>query len=80
MAELLKDNIEAKRRCGTHGQEGSSNSNSCSHWSSKASRREVPDLLSWLQCFGKYACVFCEKFPEKNTELSAYMILLIRES
>ena len=40
----------------------------------------TPALLSWLQCFGKYACVFSEKFPEKNRELWAYMIFLIRES
>jgi len=47
MAELLKDNIEAKRHRVAHGQEG----------------------LSWLQCFGKYACVFGDKFLEKNREL-----------
>ena len=76
MAELLKDNIEAERRRVAHGQEGSSSS----HTPSRTSRKEVPDLLSWLQCFGKYACVFSEKFPEKNRELWAYMIFLIRES
>ena len=54
MAELLKDNIEAERRRVAHGQEGSSSS----HTPSRSSRRDVPDLLSWLQCFRKYACVF----------------------
>ena len=38
----------------------------------RSSRREVPDLLSWLQCFDTYACVFCEAFPEKRKELWAY--------
>jgi len=47
MAELLKDNIEAKRHRVANDQEG----------------------LSWLQCFGKYACVFGDKFLEKNREL-----------
>ena len=76
MAELLKNNTEANRRRVAHGQGGSSSS----HTSSRASRREVPDLLSWLQCFGKYACVFGDKFLEKNRELWAYVISLIRES
>lgn len=75
-AELLKDDIEAERCRVAHGQEGSPSS----HTPSRTSRREVPDLLSWLQCFGKYACVFGEKFPEKNRELWAYMIFLIGES
>ena len=48
MAELLKDNIEAERCRVAHGQEGSSSNPT----PSRTSWREVPDLLSWLQCFG----------------------------
>ena len=73
MAELLKDNIEAERR--RTPQEGLQGGQI-----SRSNRREVPDLLSWLQCFGTYACVFCEAFPEKRKELWAYQTFLIRES
>ena len=50
MAELLKDNIKAERR--RSPQEGLQGT-----LISRSKRREVPDLLSWLQCFGTYACV-----------------------
>ena len=70
MAELLKDSIEAERCRVAQGQEGSSSS----HTSSRASWREVPDLLSWLQCF---RCTWREVPGE---ELWVYMIFLIRES
>ena len=52
MAELLKDNTEAERhRTPQKRLQGGQ--------ISRSSRREVPDLLSWLQCFGTYACVLC---------------------
>ena len=54
-AELLRDNIEAERRSGVQG-EGSN--------TSKKPRRETPDILSWLQCFGIYVSVTASKFPE----------------
>ena len=73
MAELLKDNIEAERQ--HTPQEGLQGGQIV-----RSSRREVPDLLSWLECFGTYACVFCEPFPEKRKELWAYETFLIRES
>lgn len=46
MAELPKGNIELERRKKAHGP------NLGDVCSSKSSRREVPDLLSWVQCFG----------------------------
>ena len=75
MAELLKDNMEAERRRmqaeggGTHP-----------HFSGRQSRREVPDILSWLQCFGLYAAVVSSRFPEKTKELLAYQTLMITEA
>lgn len=42
MAELLRDNIEAERRRG--GSDTAS-------IQLRPSRREIPDILSWLQCF-----------------------------
>ena len=50
MAELLHDNIEALRRCS--GADTTSN-----RQSAKSARQEVPDILSWIQCFGVYAAV-----------------------
>ncbi len=76
MAELLKDNIEVGRRKDL--QDGARGSG-CSG-GNKASRREVPDLLSWVQCFGVYAAVLASKFPEKARELWAYQVLIVKEA
>ena len=73
MAELLKDNIKVERQ--HTPQEGPQGSQI-----RRSSQGEVPDLLGWLQCFGTYACVFCEAFPQKRKELWAYQTFLIRES
>ena len=74
MAELLQDNIEAERR------RGSVPDNTCARGVGKARRREVPDLLSWVQCFGVYACVVASKHPEKIREMMAYQTTIIREA
>lgn len=58
MAELLKDNVEVDRRRSNLVEGGGG--------AEKTSRREVPDLMSWLQCFGTYASIFTAKFPQKN--------------
>ena len=72
MAELLRDNIEAERRKASQDQGNSGGSN--------PRRREVPDLLSWIQCFGVYTCVVCEKSPERLRQLLAYQTMLVREA
>ena len=72
MAELLRDNIEAKRRRTDHPCSSSA--------SSHANRREVPDILSWLQCFGVYASVVASHKPEKFRQLMAYQTHMIREA
>ena len=46
MAELLKDNMEAERR--RHASEADPTQG---HLGQPPPRREVPDLMSWLQCF-----------------------------
>ncbi len=65
MAELLRDNMEVCRR-----EEGTP----------KPSRRAVPDLLSWVTCFGAYASVVTEKQPERVKELWANQTLIVREA
>ena len=63
MAELLKDNIEMERHHGTSG------SGSLCSAVSKPQCREVPVLLSWVQCYGTYACVLGTKFPHLTKKL-----------
>ena len=67
MAELLRDNMEVERRAGGEGEP------------SLTRRREVPDILSWLQCFSMYAAVLGAHYPEKMKELLAYQALIISE-
>ncbi len=45
MAKLLRDNLEAIRRGALPDQTSLPNQ-------PRRNRREVPDLLSWVQCFG----------------------------
>ena len=74
MAELLKDNMEAERR-----RMLSDGGFPQSHFSGRPTRREVPDLLNWLQCFSLYAAVVTSKFLEKRNEHWAYQATLIGE-
>lgn len=74
MAELLKDNMEAeRRRCSTEAESMQG------HIGQSSGRREVPDLMSWLQCFSSYAAVVCSKYPEKAREMWAYQATMISE-
>ena len=40
----------------------------------------VPDLLSWVQCFGTYVAIVTSKKPEKMRQLLAYQTLIVREA
>lgn len=73
MAELLQDNTEASR---CQGDQPASSTGG-----SKRPRREVPDVLSWLQCFGAYASIVTHKQPNKarDPELWAYEMTIVRE-
>ena len=73
MAELLRDNIEAERRRAT-------DSSAAGLSTSQVHRREVPDFLSWLQCFGVYVGIVATHKPEKLRQLMAYQTLMIREA
>ena len=74
MAELLKDNMEAERHC--TAIEGESSRGLLGQ---RESRREVPDILSWLQCFTAYVAVLCSWYPAKAKELWAYQATMISE-
>ena len=74
MAELLRYNLEAQRRAATTAAATPHPS------STPKSRREVPDILSWVQCFGIYMAVVTSKCPERTKELLAYQTLIVREA
>ena len=74
MAELLRDNLEAQRRASAVAQVGAAAA------SIAKSRREVPDLMSWVQCFGTYIAVVTSQFPHRIKELLAYQTLIVREA
>ena len=76
MSELLRDNLEAQR-WGVF-QEQSASTLSVPAVGNRI-RREVPDLLSWVQCFGIYTAVLASKYPERVQKLLAYQTLIIRE-
>ena len=71
MAELLRDNIEADRR--REGRE-------LPGGEAKRLRREVPDLLSWVQCFSMFSGVVARQHPERTKELFAYLTMVVREA
>ena len=43
----------------------------------RINRHEIPDMLSWLQCFSLYTAVVGNKFPEKVQDLWAYQATII---
>ena len=73
MAELLRDNLEAQQRGGWQ-EIPSSTASGLSR-----QRRKVPDLLSWVQCFGIYTAVVASRYPERIQKLLAYQTLMVRE-
>ena len=75
MAELLRDNMELQRRRDI--RETTTNTFGVT---SHPNRREVPDLLSWVQCFGMYAAILCDSYPEKVQQLYAYQTMIVREA
>ena len=74
MADLLRDNLEAdRRRSSLQGMPPS-------HPHPKPLRREVPDILSWAQCFGVYIGIVAEKQPHRVRQLLAYQATVLREA
>ena len=74
MAELLRDNLEA-HRWGTLIEPAATSSDV-----NRKCRREVPDLLSWVQCFGKYQAIIAKSDSLKPCMLLAYQTLIVREA
>ena len=72
MSELLRDNIEAEwHQMGLQSGQPPYLAQG---------RREVPNILSWVQCFGTYASVVISKYPERSHQLLAYLITMVREA
>ena len=74
MAELLRDNLEVQRRAASTPSQTQGSSLHQKH------RREIPDLLSWVQCFGTYMAVLTSKYPDRVRQLLAYQTLIVREA
>lgn len=74
MAELLRDNLEAQRRAASTPSQTQGSAHHQKH------RREIPDLLSWVQCFGTYMAVVTSKYPDRVRQLLAYQTLIVREA
>ena len=79
MADLLRDNVEAERRRGAV-TDNTTCTGGGGGGAGKGKRREIPDLLSWVQCFGVYACVVASQHPKRICELMAYQTTIIREA
>lgn len=77
MAELLRDNMEAERR---RAKEGGSSCSSSGLQPLPSRRELVPDILSWIQCLGVYACIVANVHPEKVQQLLAYQTMLVHEA
>jgi hypothetical protein len=43
-------------------------------------RRIIPDLATWIQCFGIFTAVVIRKKPEKSADLLAYMSTISKAS
>ena len=60
MAELLRDNMELERR-----KASCESSASALGLGIQPSCREVPNLISWVQCFGVYAAIVSAKHADR---------------
>ena len=74
MAKLLQDNIEAESRRSKKAGASTSNKQLVQSW------LEVPDILSWVQCFGIYTSIIVQTCLEKIQQLLAYQTTLLREA
>ncbi len=73
MAELLRDNLEAIHR-------GALPEQLTLPHQPRHSRRKVPDLLSWVQCFGTYMAIVATKHLQWIKQLLAYQTLIAQEA
>ena len=73
---MERDNLEVEWWCNTM----ESASAGPVPMTSRPARREVPDLLSWVQCFGMFASVLVSKYLRKITQLLAYQTIIIRKA
>ena len=44
------------------------------------SRKMIPDLATWLQCFALYMAVLADKEPDPTGNLLAYMVTITKAS
>ncbi len=71
MVELIRDNLEVLQR-------GALQDLATTSSQSKWTRREIPDLLRWVQCFGTYMAIVASKQPDRIKQLLAYQTVAIK--
>ena len=72
MSELLPDRLSAS------GSPLTKSNSSEASGPSKQNRRNVANILEWLQCYSIYVAVVTEKIPEKIKDLLGYQALIIQ--
>jgi hypothetical protein len=75
MSELLKDNMEADRR-----KRATDGAAPHPPFGNGPTSRDVPDVMSWAQCFSHFAAIITQKYPRKAKELWAYQSTIIGEA
>ena len=66
MVELLHDNMEMERRQPSDAQ-----------GIDRQGRREVPDILNWITCFGMYASILCDNIHWHLVLFLCYYYIII---
>ena len=74
IAKLLQDNIETESRRSKKAGASTSNKQLMQSW------LEVPDILSWVQCFGIYNSIIVQMCLEKIQQLLVYQTTLLRDA
>ena len=65
-------------RGSSKGEVTAAATNSCN--TNSQPTEEIPDLLSWVSCFGVYVAVLTSKHPNMTKQLLDYQTMIIREA
>ena len=74
MAELIPENYEPNSQSTTFAIEGTT----IVPKSIPRKNKDVPDILTWVECFNSYTAVLTTFFPTQSRDLLAYMAHIIR--
>ena len=69
MSDLMPESMDVEMRRAAGEEEPKA--------SAKASRKVVPDIVTWAQCFSFFAAVVSSEYPEKAKDLWAYQAMMV---